>query len=182
VSKFALGAWIVLLLIPAMVAIMLGIRRHYDRVEAALAVDWSSAARAGRRLAPRVIVPIARLDRAALNAVEFARSISGDVTAVHITDDRDEAEEMQRRWHDGMPNVELVVLESPYRALVAPLLTYLDARESHDPDRPLTVVLPEFVPRHLWENLLHNQAALRLKLRLFGRPNTVVVDVPYHVT
>ena len=122
-----------------------------------------------------------RLDRAALNAVEFARSISGDVTAVHITDDRGEAEEMQRRWLEGMPDVELVVLESPYRALVAPLLTYLDARESHDPDRPLTVVLPEFVPRRLWENLLHNQAALRLKLRLFGRRNTVVVDVPYHV-
>jgi amino acid transporter len=181
VSKFALGAWIVLLLIPAMVAVMLGIRRHYDRVEAALAVDWSTAARASRRLAPRVIVPIARLDRAALNAVEFARSISSEVTAVHITDDRGEAEEMQRRWQDGMPDVELVVLESPYRALVAPLLTYLDARESHDPDRPLTVVLPEFVPRHLWENLLHNQAALRLKLRLFGRRNTVVVDVPYHV-
>jgi amino acid transporter len=181
VSKFALGAWIVLILIPLMVAVMLGIRRHYDRVEAALAVDWSSAARVSRRLAPRVIVPIARLDRAALNAVEFARSISNDITAVHITDDRGEAEEMQRRWHDGMPDVELVVLESPYRALVAPLLTYLDACESNDPDRPLTVVLPEFVPRHLWQNLLHNQAALRLKLRLFGRRNTVVVDVPYHV-
>jgi amino acid transporter len=181
ISKFALGAWIVLLLVPALVILMLVIRTHYDRVEQALAVDWRTAARSVGRLAPRVIVPIARLDRAALNAVAFARSISADVTAVHIADDQAEAAEMRRHWSEGLPDVELVVLESPFRALVAPLLSYLDARESDDPDRPITVVLAEFVPRHLWEQLLHNQAALRLKLRLFGRRNTVVVDVPYHI-
>jgi hypothetical protein len=181
ISKFALGAWIVLLLIPSLVVVMLVIRAHYDRVERALAVDWRTAAPAAGRVAPRVIVPVARLDRAALNAVAFARSISADVTAVHITDDHAEAAEMLGSWREGLPDVELVILESPYRALVAPLLSYLDARESDDPDRPITVVLPEFVPRHLWEHLLHNQAALRLKLRLFGRRNTVVVDVPYHI-
>ena len=74
-----------------------------------------------------------------------------------------------------------IILESPYRALLAPLLAYIDATESPDPLRPTTIVLAEFVPRHLWEYPLHNQTALRLKLRLFFRPNTVVVDVPFHL-
>jgi nucleotide-binding universal stress UspA family protein len=128
-----------------------------------------------------VLVPIARLDRAALAALRFARSMSSDVTAVHVTDDLEEAQQMKRRWRIGQPDVNLVILESPYRALVAPLLTYIEAIDT-DPSRPITIVLSEFVPRHLWEHLLHNQASLRLKLRLFFRRNTVVVDVPYHLT
>jgi amino acid transporter len=180
VSKFALGAWMVLLLVPVLVLVMLAIHRHYRKVERALAVDWSTVAFDTPR-PPRVLVPIARLDRAALAALRFARSMSSDVTAVHVTDDLEEAEQMKRRWRIGQPDVNLVILESPYRALVAPLLTYIEAIDT-DPSRPITIVLSEFVPRHLWEHLLHNQASLRLKLRLFFRRNTVVVDVPYHLT
>ncbi|HEX6138887.1 MAG TPA: APC family permease [Candidatus Limnocylindria bacterium] len=180
VSKFVLGAWVVLLLVPALVLMMVVIRRHYEAVESALAVDWSRAA-LGPVRPPRVIVPVARLDRAALAALRYARSMSDEVTAVHVTDDPREATEIKRRWRVGAPDVDLVILESPYRALVAPLLTYIDALDAQDPDRPTTVVLSEFVPRRFWEHLLHNQAALRLKLRLFFRRNTVVVDVPFHL-
>jgi hypothetical protein len=130
---------------------------------------------------PHVIVPVARLDRSALAALAYARSISLDVTALHVTDDAAEAAAMRRRWalrNDGIP---LVIIESPYRALIPPLLAYIDEREKADPERPVTVVLAEFVPRRFWDYLLHNQTALRLKLRLFFRPNTVVVDVPYHL-
>ena len=88
---------------------------------------------------------------------------------------------MRHRWEAWGGPVKLVILESPYRALLAPLMAYLDATETMDPSRPTTVVLAEFVPRHLWEYPLHNQTALRLKLRLFWRPNTVVIDVPYHL-
>jgi hypothetical protein len=77
--------------------------------------------------------------------------------------------------------MELVVVESPYRALIGPLLAYMNALQRQDPGRPILVVLSEFVPRRWWENLLHNQTALRLKLRLFLRPNTIVADVPLHV-
>jgi hypothetical protein len=77
--------------------------------------------------------------------------------------------------------VPLVIVESPYRALLPPLLAYIDALDRQDPRRPITVVLAEFVPRRPWEYLLHNQTALRLKLHLFFRPNTIVVDVPYHL-
>ncbi len=134
-----------------------------------------------RLAVPHVVVPIARIDRAALAALAYARSISLDVTALHVTDDDIAGERMRRRWamrDDGIP---LVIIESPYRALIPPLLAYLDDRERDDPERPITVVLAEFVPRRFWDYLLHNQTALRLKLRLFLRPNTIVVDVPYHL-
>jgi hypothetical protein len=78
--------------------------------------------------------------------------------------------------------IDLVIVESPYRALIAPLMAYVDAKEKQDPRRPVTIVLAEFVPRHFWEYALHNQTALQLKLSLFFRPNTVVVDVPYHLS
>jgi amino acid transporter len=182
VAKFALGAWMVLVLIPILIAVMWGIHRHYRSVEDALTLESPSVG-LPRRAAPRVIVPLGRLDRATLEALAFAGSITKSVTAVHVTDDAGAAERMKLRWEelDLGEGMELVIVESPYRALIQPLLAYIDALASQDPERPITVVLSEFVPRRPWEYLLHNQAALRLKVRLFFRPNTVVIDVPYHV-
>jgi len=88
--------------------------------------------------------------------------------------------ELRQRWSELGGGAELVIVESPYRALIKPLLRYLDALQRQDPDRRLLVVLSEVVPKHWWDNFLHNQTALRLKLRLFFRPNTIVADVPYH--
>lgn len=180
VVKFALGAWMVLLLIPLLIGLMWAIGRHYRSVESALAVDLTSPS-LPRRVAPRVLVPVSRLDRATLNALAFANSISADVTAVHVADDPIDIERMKRDWETWGGPVNLVILESPYRALLGPLMAYIDATDRADPAQPTTVVLPEFVPRHFWEYPLHNQTALRLKLRLFFRRNTVVVDVPFHL-
>jgi len=179
VAKFALGAWMILVLIPLLIAIMWAIERHYRHVEQAMAVPRDEAIATVR--APFVIVPISRLDRAAFAALAYARSISDEVTAVHVNDDPTEIEAMREAWEARRGPIELVILESPYRALMAPLLTYIDAVDRLDPDRPITVVLSELVPRHFWEYPLHNQSALRLKLRLFFRPNTVVIDVPFHL-
>jgi hypothetical protein len=107
--------------------------------------------------------------------------MASDAIAVHISDGPEEAAEMRRRWDRLGSDVELAIVESPYRVLVAPLFAYIDALERQDPARPITVVLSEFVPQRIWDYLLHNQTALRLKLRLFFRRNTVVVDVPYHL-
>jgi hypothetical protein len=130
---------------------------------------------------PLVIVPLARLDRPARRALAFARTISPHATAVHITNDPHTAEQLREAWGTLAGPMELVVVESPYRALVGPLLRYMDALQSLHPNRPIVVVLAEVVPRHWWENLLHNQTSLRLKLRLFGRKNTIVADVPFHL-
>ncbi len=179
IAKFALGAWMILLLIPMLIGLMMAIGRHYRALERELAAPWTASFVPRRR--PRVVVPISRMDRPALEALAYARSISDDVTAVHVSDDRGELNEMRRRWEDWGGPVKLVILESPYRALLPPLLAYLDATQSLDPATPTTIVLAEFVPRHFWEYPLHNQTALRLKIRLFFRPNTVVTDVPYHL-
>jgi amino acid transporter len=179
VAKFALGAWIILLLIPVLILLMVAIRRHYESVESALTADWSSARAPVQP--PRVLVPIGRVDQASLSAIAYARSISSDVTAIHVTDDEAEAAAMKERWEREQPDVSLVIVESPYRALLAPLLAYVDAVERMHPGPRTTIVLSELVPRHFWESLLHNQVALRLKLRLFFRRNTVVIDVPYHL-
>lgn len=180
VAKFALGAWMVLLLIPLLIGLMWSIGRHYRSVESALAVDLTSGA-LPRRVAPRVLVPVSRIDRATLNALTFATSISADVTAVHVSNDADDLARMKQEWELWGGPVSLVILESPYRALMGPLMAYIDATDREDPAQPTTVVVPEFVPSHIWEYPLHNQTALRLKLRLFFRRNTVVVDVPYHL-
>jgi amino acid transporter len=178
-SKFLAGAWLVMIMIPLLVALMWGIHVHYRRMERAVAVP-DPGARLKVRVAPLVIVPIARLDRPSIEALAFARSISPDPLAVHITNDPAAAADLRRRWTELPSPSELVIVESPYRALIGPLLRYLDALQRQDPSRRLLVVLSEVVPRHWWDNLLHNQTALRLKLRLFFRPNTIVADVPYH--
>jgi amino acid transporter len=179
-TKFLSGAWVVIVMAPMLIALMLGIRKHYRTVDAALALDRIPE---GRETAaePIVIVPIARLDRPARQAIAFANSISAHPTAVHITNDPHAAAELRERWPEWAGKTELVVVESPYRALIGPLVRYMDALQAQDPTRPIVVVLSEFVPRHWWEQLLHNQTSLRLKLRLFGRRNTIVADVPYHL-
>jgi hypothetical protein len=165
-------------------AFLFGIRRHYRTHAAVVQLpatgDDGVLVTPERLPEPIVIVPIARLDRTAMHALAFANSISRDATAVHITNDPRDADELRRKWPSVGGTTELVVVESPYRALIGPLVRYMDALQAQAPDRPIMVVLSEVVPRHWWENLLHNQTSLRLKLRLFGRKNTIVADVPYH--
>jgi amino acid transporter len=179
VSKFTGGAWLVMIMVPLLVGLMWAIHVHYRRLELAVAPRSTARVSVPAR-SPLVIVPIARLDQPSLDAVAFARSIAPDALAVHITNDPDAAAELRQHWSELGGGAELVIVESPYRALIKPLLRYLDALQQQDPERRLLVVLSEVVPRHWWDNLLHNQTALRLKLRLFFRPNTIVADVPYH--
>jgi hypothetical protein len=105
------------------------------------------------------------------------------VVAVHVAGDEDAADiaALERQWQQWVPDVPLVIIESPYRSLVRPLLAYIDTLHRQQAARVLTVVLPELVPTHWWEHLLHNQTALRLKGALLGRPGIVVTSVPYHL-
>jgi amino acid transporter len=184
-TKFAGGAWIVLILIPLIVLMLYGINVHYRAVSDALTLEDLEAP-LPRPLPPIVIVPIARLDRSTVQAMAFACSISPHVRAVHIASSKESAREFDRRWErwggrrlpDGR-EIPLDVIESPFRALIQPLLKYFDRIDERDP-RPITVVLAEFVPRHWWEFILHSQTAFRLKAALLFRPNTIVIDVPYH--
>jgi amino acid transporter len=178
VTKFSGGAWIVVVLIPLLIIGMRGIHRHYEMAAGELAAQTPTRS---EEIHHTVIVPIAAVNRVARQTLAYARSISPNVTAVHITDDESEIEAMRAAWNEMHTDVPLVIIESPYRSLVTPLLAYLDEIDKQRPDDTLTVVLPEYVPRHWWEQILHNQTALRIKAALLFRPGTVVTSVPYHL-
>lgn len=178
-SKFLAGAWMVVIAIPLFVLLLRAIRAHYRDHDAMLAL---ARVPESEEIAPRpiVIVPISRLDRPALQAIAFANSLDPNAVAVHVTSDPETARAIRERWPAWARSTELVVVESPYRALVGPLLAYMDALQRQAPERPIVVVLAEFMTRHWWERLLHNQTAFRLRLRLMRRRNTIVANVPYH--
>jgi amino acid transporter len=181
-SKFLLGAWVVLILVPIQIGVMLFIHHHYTASAAKLAVRSDVVIPPPRRR-QRAVVPVPGINRAVIQAINVARSISPDVRGVLVSDDPADAAAMRSRWARQLPDVPLVVVESPYRALIGPLLAYLDLLDDAsvaDRDRPITfVVIPEYVARSWWERLLYNQSANRLRRALIGRRHTVVVDVPY---
>jgi len=177
VAKFALGAWIVLVIIPIFIFIMLGIKKHYDYV----ARVTHEQIRPVDRFRKIIIIPIAKLDAVTERTLAFARSICApedEMAAVHVSMDVDESE-LAEHWQKEDRDIRLVCIESPYRALTRPLLAYIDAAAATDPEAMVTVVLPEFVPQHWYEHLLHNHSALGLKASLLFRPRTVVISVPY---
>jgi len=176
-TKFLYGAWIVCLLIPVIIALFLTIHRHYSRVHEELEGDLPTSPAAVKHT---IIVPVANLNRAAIQTLAYARSISPNVTAVHIAEDEEQAEAFRERWEAWGDKVPLVTIDSPYRSVVGPLLRYIDNIDRGERGDTITVILPEYVTAHWWENLLHNQTALRLKAALLFRPGTVVTSVPYH--
>jgi amino acid transporter len=188
-TKFTHGAWISILLMLTLILAFALVRRHYAWFEETVRVEkdelrprMPEAAPTLRRAARQhVVMPVGEIDKIALAAVDFARELSGRVTAVHLADDREEAEEYRARWEKMIPDIPLLIVESPYRAFVAPMLAYVESVERAEPDTRITVVLPHFVPRHWWERLLHNQDALGLKPHLRKRPRVGVVDFPYRL-
>ena len=181
--KFTAGAYLVVILIPVLVGMMLFIHRQYQASARQLAIRRTRSSR--RRTARSAsIVPVPGLNRAVVQAVNVGRSITDDVRAVlHLRRARARRPRCADRWERQVPGVPLVIVESPYRALVGPLLAYLDVLDAAwPPDKaaPITfVVVPEYVARRWWERILYNQSAKRLRTILLGRPHTVVVDVPY---
>ena len=180
-TKFVDGAWLAMVGIAFLGLVLWAIHRHYTGVEEALEVpeDVIIDTRPTHQV---VLVPIDRIDRSVLRTVEFARSISPNVTALHITDDLAAGQALRDQWQNSVLDVPLVIINSPYRSFVRPVVSYIDALDKADPGEYVTVVLPEFRTRYPWEKLLHNQSSNRLKSALLDRHNTVVVEVPFHLT
>jgi hypothetical protein len=183
--KFVDGAFIVLILIPILVAGMLFIRREYDAQERELHVR-DDLILEGPHREQRVVIPVNGLNRAVFQAINFGRTMSGDVRAVFVTEDPVAGDDLRERWERQVPGVPLVIVESPFRAVISPVIAYLDVLDQAwppDKEAPITiVVLPEYVARHWWDRLLYNQTAKRLKAALVGREHTVIADVPYRRT
>jgi len=180
VTKFKDGAWIIVLLIPVLVAIFFSINRHYKHLATKLSLDkYKSSIRVSRQ---RIIVLVAGVHRGTLSALAYARSLGPDVTAVHVSIDPEESARLREKWEQYGDGTRLVILNSPYRLLLEPVLEYIQQLLSiRDPNEVLTVIVPQFVPSHWWENLLHNQTALMLRFALLFKPGLVIMEVPYQV-
>ena len=177
-TKATEGAWIVLVMIPILVAIFEITRRHYDQVAAQLNLrDWQPEA-AGHHT---VVIPIGGIQRAVVKALQYGRTLSPDVRAVYVDIDPGSTETIRQQWQLWGQGVDLVVLASPYRSLMEPLLEYIEDVQKESPSGYVTVILPEFVPRRLWHHLLHNQHALLIKGALLFKPNVIVTSVPFHL-
>jgi amino acid transporter len=180
VTKFADGAWIILLLVPTLVYGFFSIHHHYRSLARSLSLEAYGAPPPVRR--QRVILPIAGVHRGTLAALDYALSLSPDVTAVHVSMDAAEAERLRTKWERWGNGVRLVILDSPYRLMLEPLLVYIERLASlRQPNEAITIVVPQFVPRRWWHNLLHTQTAILLRLALLFRRGIVVTDVPYQV-
>jgi len=178
VAKFALGAWLIVIIIPLLVGGMLFIGRQYQRRRLETEVRQESVIGPPHRH-QRVIVPAADVTRDVVQAIRFGRTMSDDVTAVHVTDDLEAGERIRERFERQLPGVPLVVVESPYRSLVRPLVRFLEETASDSGDDVVVVLLPEYVPRHWWERFLYNENGQRIQHALLGRSNILVAEVPF---
>ena len=178
VTKFVEGAWIVVVVIPVLVVTFIVMHRHYDEVARELSLEGLDEP---PRFQHTVLVLIGDVHRGVVRAVQYARTLAPTATvrAVYVETDPARTARLEEKWGKWGLGVPLVVLTSPYRSLLRPLLDYLDQIQSRGDDQMVTIVLPEFLPRHWWQHVLHNQTALLVKGALLFRKNTVVADVPY---
>ena len=186
VSKFTNGAWLTLILIPSIVWVFLQVSRHYRSVAAQLSLrGLPPALRPVPRL--RLVVPISGVHRATIEAVNYARSLSDNITAVYIEIEPGTGKLIQQRWQEWYPDIPLEIIASPYRSIIRPLLEFLDRTDiEHNDGQLAAVLLPEIVPAQTWQTLLHNQVAWLLKTALLYRRRTkgyqrLIIDVPYHL-
>ena len=180
VTKFHDGAWVVIIIIPALVAAFYAVKRHYLAIARQLSLDdFGPPARVDRH---RVILPISGVHRGVVAGLRYARALSEDVTAVYVSTDQADAAAVQKKWGLWGAGVRLVILSSPYRLLVEPIVAYIkEIAARRQPNEVITVVVPQFVPRRTWHNLLHSQTAIMLRLALLFERGIVITSVPYQV-
>ncbi|HLC42196.1 MAG TPA: amino acid permease, partial [Methylomirabilota bacterium] len=179
VTKFSEGAWIVLLIMPLLVMAFMVIHRHYVEVAHQLSLEEYGGPPAITRHI--VLVPVGDLHKGVVRALQYAKSVSPDARAVFVETEPARTRKLEEKWLTWGCGVPLVVLDSPYRSLLAPFLEYLNHVQAQGENHFVTIVIPEFIPVKWWQHLLHNQTALLIKGALLFRKNVVVMDVPYHL-
>lgn len=176
VTRFLEGAWILLAAIAVMMAIMAGIKRHYNYLATELSVSPDDKV---QELRTTVILLVPRLHRGILKAISYAQSLTDDVRAIHVTLDPGNTQQIKADWNRFGADIPLVILESPFRSLIDPITDYIDQSIEEDPGVMVTVIVPQAVPKFWWQGILHNNAAVSLKLALAARKNVVITNVRY---
>lgn len=182
ITKFTHGAWAVIVLIPVLVTMFRAIHRHYKLVAAQLTLDKARPTRPPMK--HRLVIPVSGIHRGVLPALDYARSLGSNghqITAVYVEINPENSEEVQKQWELWGDGVPLKILSSPFRSITTPLINFINEEACHHKDSIITIVLPEFVPRAWWQQLLHNQTALLIKGRLLFARNVVVTSMPHHL-
>ncbi len=177
-TKFLHGAWIVVVLIGLLITMLLAIKRHYENVADQLSLEGYDGPPPIRHT---VLVLVGDLHRGVVEALQYARTLSPEAKAVYVELDPDRTRRLEEKWGKHGLGVPLIVLTSPYRSLLGPLLEYIDHLQARNGRHIVTIVIPEFLPARWWQQLLHNQTALLVKGALLFRKNVVVTDIPYHL-
>ena len=177
-TKFSHGAWIVVLLIPTLVVVFVVVHRHYDEVARQLSLDDYSPP---LPMTNTVLVLVGDLHRGVVHALQYAQTLSPSAKALYVETDPERTRRLEERWGKWGQGLPLIVLTSPYRSLLGPLLAYIDQLQRHGDNHVVTIVLPEFIPARWWQQILHNQTALLIKGTFLFRKNVIVTDVPYHL-
>jgi hypothetical protein len=181
ITKFREGAWVVLILTPFLVTIFFTIHHHYRDLASHLTLAKFSGLPA-RHTRHRVIMPVSGIHQGTLEALRYAKLLSDDVTAVHVSIDPAETEKVQKKWKIWGEGTRLIVVDSPFRLLIEPLLKYIEeVIDGRQPNETITIVVPQFIPSKRWHNALHMRTANFLREELLSKPGVVVTDVPYHV-
>jgi hypothetical protein len=181
VTKFTHGAWVVLLLIPALVGILWLIHRHYNNLAKKLSLDNFGIV-PSHTMRHRVIMPVSGVHQGTLSALRYARALSDDVTAVHVTIEPAESERVRQKWETWGGGVRMVMLDSPYRLFIEPLLGYIaDIARQRQAGELITIVVPEFVSENRLSAALHTNTANILRDQLKHQHGIVITNVPYHV-
>jgi amino acid transporter len=179
VSKFTEGAWMVALAIPLLVWVFYTIRNHYTEIAKELRLDLRAQP---TRLKTKVIIPISGISKLVYQSISYAKSISDDIVVVTVGFDDEQAAKIRDKWDQWDLDIPLIILRSPYRTLLGPLLKYIDTLEKEKEEYEfLTVVVPQFIVKKWWHALLHNQTALLLKTVLITRKDVVVSTIPFHL-
>lgn len=178
-EKFAQGAWIVLIAIPALVMLTKKIHQHYLSMAEQLSLKCVTHTKQYEHHS--VIVPISGMQQAVIGAIKYAKALSQDVTAVYVCIDPVETQRLKAKWDESCMGSPLIVLDSPYRSIIEPITDYIDEVRERYKDGIITVVLPEFVPSKWWHHLLHNQTALFIKGVMLFKKGVVSTSVPFHL-
>jgi amino acid transporter len=178
ISRFTEGAWMVIIVIPILVLGFLTVRRHYETLARQLSLDGFAPPKLGRH---PVVVLVAGIHRGVVTALSYAKAISPNVTAITVDIDPTATSRLRMQWQEWAPDVPLVVLDSPYRSVLMPVLNYIDQMEKQREGAYMTIILPEFIPAKWWQHLLHNQTALLIKGALLFRRGKVAISIPYHL-
>jgi amino acid transporter len=179
VTRFAEGAWILIVAITLMMILMAGIKRHYKYLAGELSVQSGDKV---KKVHTTALLLVPRLHKGILHAISYAQSTTKDVRALHVTLDAAGTAQIKKDWDEFGVDMPLVILDSPYRSLVEPVIDYIDETIAEMPDGMITVIVPQAIPKYPWQAILHNNAAVPLKMALKSRKNVVITNVRYFLS